>query len=284
MNETFISYSRRDKTFVQQIFDSLKSTGIDPWMDAEDIPAASKWKQEIIVAIQFCHNFIYVISPDSVASEPCDMELDYALSLNKRIIPIVCKLTSDVRESIGELNWIFFEDFNSGLEQLLEILDSPLGRTFGDRLDSQVRITDRLGQRTFPLYRNKYLIGRNPSAKFSEAGILNIGDETVSRCHCTLQRRDGRWLVIDGLIKFNERGKPTEYNPSRNGVLIKKISGKGRILSTEQLRPMQLKILAHGDVVALSSATSFIYEEISPESEYKRIEGDDTPTVSLEDS
>ena len=283
MNEAFISYSRKDKEFVQRIFDSLKATGIDPWMDADDIPPASKWKQEVLVAIQYCHNFVYAISPDSIVSEPCNMELDYALSLNKRIIPIVCRLAPNVRESVGELNCIFFEDFNSGLEQLLEILDSPLGQTYGDRLDSQIRITDKLGQRTFPLYRNKYLVGRNPTAEFSEAGILNIGDAAVSRCHCTLQRRDGRWLIIDGLIRFNERGKPVEYIKSSNGTVIKKFSEKGRLLSSDPLRPMQLRPLSHGDVIQLTTATSFLYEEVNPESEYRKIEADDTPTVSIED-
>jgi hypothetical protein len=170
MNETFISYSRKDKEFVRAVIESLKQTGIDLWIDEADIPAAAVWKQEILVGIQFAHNFVYVISPDSVESEYCNLELDYALSLNKRIIPIVARLCNNIRPAISELNWIFFDDFNEGIECLLELLDSPLGRTLGNRIDSQIRITDKLGQRTFPLYRNQYRIGRNPSAEFSEAG------------------------------------------------------------------------------------------------------------------
>jgi hypothetical protein len=279
MNETFISYSRKDKEFVRAIIQSLQETGIDLWLDESDIPAASKWKQEILVGIQFAHNFIYVISPDSVESEYCNLELDYALSLNKRIIPIVCRLCRDIRPAISELNWIFFDDFSEGIESLLELLDSPLGTTFGNRIDSQIRITDKLGQRTFPLYRNQYRIGRNPSAEFSEAGLFRLGDESVSRTHATLLRKEGRWLVIDGLILFNERGKPISYNKSRNGLLVKRLSEKGRLLSSEPLRPMQLRPLSNGDVVQLTSDTSFIYEEISPENQFRMIESDDRDTL-----
>jgi hypothetical protein len=279
VNETFISYSRKDKEFVGTVVQSLQKTGIDLWIDEADIPAASIWKQEILVGIQFAHNFIYVISPDSIESEYCNLELDYALSLNKRIIPIVARLCSDIRPAISELNWIFFDDFKEGIESLLELLDSPLGTTLGNRIDSQIRITDKLGQRTFPLYRNQYRIGRNPSAEFSEAGLFRLGDESVSRCHATLLRREGRWVIVDGLIKFNERGKPTSYNKSRNGVIVKRLSEKGKLLSSDPLRPMQLRPLSQGDVIVLTPDTSFIYEEISPDNQFRLIEGDDRDTL-----
>lgn len=279
MNETFISYSRKDLDFAQKLFKALKATGIDPWLDQEDIPAAAKWRQEVLVGIQFCHNFIYIISPTSVASEHCDAELDYALSLNKRIIPIVFRLAQYIRPSLGELNWIFFDDFDKGFEKLLELLDSPLGFTFGNRLDSQINIGDKLGNRIFPLYRNQYRIGRNPSASFGEAGLIFLGDEFVSRTHATLKRGDGRWLIIDGLLELDERGRPTMYKPSNNGVYIERINARNKVICSEKLRRLQLRPLAHGEIVKLSPHTSFLYEEISPEHQYRRIEGDEKDTA-----
>lgn len=280
MNETFISYSRKDLEFAQKLFKALKAVGIDPWLDQEDIPPAAKWRQEILVGIQFCHNFIYIISPTSVASEHCDAELDYALALNKRIIPIVFKLAEYIRPSLGELNWIFFDDFDKGFQTILGLLDSPLGFTFGDRLDSQITIVDKLGNRTFPLYRNQYRIGRNPTANFGEAGLIFLGDEYVSRTHATLKRGDGRWLIIDGYLEFNERGQPAYYKPSNNGVYVERINVRNnKALSSEKLRRMQLRPLANGEIVKLSPATSFLYEEISPEHQYRKIEADERDTV-----
>ena len=64
MNETFICYARRDAAFVKRLLEALKTTGIDPWIDTEDIPAAAQWRQEVLIGIQFCYNFIYIISPN----------------------------------------------------------------------------------------------------------------------------------------------------------------------------------------------------------------------------
>ncbi|HAJ59551.1 MAG TPA: hypothetical protein DCP31_09990, partial [Cyanobacteria bacterium UBA8543] len=248
MNETFISYSRRDTDFVGRLEDRLRAAGIDPWIDKQDISGAVLWRQEILVGIQFCHNFVYVVSPDSVRSQYCDLELDHALALNKRIIPIVAKLAHDIRPAISELNWIFFDDFDAGFVSLLELLDSPLGTTWGDRLDCQIRIVDKIGCRTFPLYRNEYRVGRKPEASFAKAGLFFMGDERVSRCHCTLLRKDGRWCLVDGLIEFNHRGKPSEYKPSANGIEIERVSEKGKIISREKVRSLQIRPLIHGEI------------------------------------
>lgn len=278
-NETFICYSRRDIDFVNKLENGLRNAGIDPWIDREDIPVASRWRQEIAVAIQFCHNLLYVISPNSVKSEYCDKELDRALELNKRIIPIVCQLSPDIRAAVSELNWIFFDDFEQGLKSLLDLLDSPLGVSFGDRLDCQIRISDKYGNRTFPLYRNQYRIGRNPQGSYAESGLFFLGDGMVSKTHATLLRRDGRWCILDGLVVFNERSRPIKFTPSANGVKIERLNEKGRVVESGDVRPLQMRPLIHGDIARLSPSTSFIYEEISPEHEYRRIEGDDRDTM-----
>jgi hypothetical protein len=279
-NETFISYSRRDAVFIEKLFNALKQNGIDCWLDKEDIPKASQWKQEILVGIQFCQNFIYAISPDSIMSDYCDMELDHALALNKRIIPIVARETRiGIRLAVSELNYIFFDNFEQGLSSLLGLLDSPLGTTFGDRLDSQIRVVDRLGCRTFPLYRNQYYVGRNPRGAFATAGLFYIGDESVSRHHCTLLRKDGRWCAIDGYVVFGVTGKPIEYKKSANGVAIERMK-EGKLVYKQQLHPLQFRPLIHEDIVRLSPETSFIYEEISPDHEYRRIEADNRETFT----
>lgn len=278
MNETFISYSRKDSEFVSQLTTHLKRVGIDPWLDKDDIPSAALWRQEILVGIQFCHNFIYIISPDSVESEYCDIELNHALALNKRIIPVVAKncKTSDIRPAVRELNYIFFEDFNEGLFKLLSVLDSPLGFTFGDRLDAQIRIFDKSGERTFPLYRNQYRIGRNPQGKFSLCGLftLGLGDEKVSRQHCTLLRRNNRWCVIDGTVVLSEHGNPVSYVTSSNGVRIERVGSKGEVTSRERLKHYTCRILIHADLIRLSEDTFFIYEEMTPGS---------TPDLAVDD-
>lgn len=276
-NETFISYSRKDSQFLEILHNRLKEENIDPWVDKHDIPSAALWKQEIFVAIQFCHNFVYVLSPDSLTSQYCNDELDHALSMNKRLIPIVCRPFdhSDVREAVSELNYIFFnEDFEQGFKNLLNLLDSPIGATYGDRLDSQITIYEGNHRRTFSLYRNQYLIGRKPRAPFSKAGIFLLEDKRTSRHHATLVRNK-RWFIYDGEIEFNTRGKPIHCIPSSNGVFVGSISPRNRI------KPLQVRPLVHGDKVWLSPTTYFVYEELYPNVE-EATEGIDKDTYTGE--
>ena len=69
MTEIFISYSRRDKTFVERFLKALYDNGYsadDVWVDWEDIPASSKWETEIKKGIEKSNSFFYtlLVRPD----------------------------------------------------------------------------------------------------------------------------------------------------------------------------------------------------------------------------
>ncbi|MBL8165056.1 MAG: toll/interleukin-1 receptor domain-containing protein, partial [Anaerolineae bacterium] len=51
MSDAFISYSRRDKVFVQKLVERLKLDKGDLWIDWDDIPPASDWRDYIKVGI-----------------------------------------------------------------------------------------------------------------------------------------------------------------------------------------------------------------------------------------
>lgn len=110
MSDCFVSYSRRDKAFAQQVVAILATERIDCWLDTEDIPPAVNFLDEIFPAIASADAVLYLISPDSVASPYCDQEIVYALSLNKKIIPILCREVSaaTLKPQIAPLNWVDF--------------------------------------------------------------------------------------------------------------------------------------------------------------------------------
>src|SRR5262245_47562975 len=110
MAEVFISYSRKDKPLVTSIHGALRDLGRDTWVDWEGIPPTTEWLAEIRSAIESCDNFLFVLSPESAASEICRLELEHAVQHRKRLIPIVSRSVSPehVPPSIALLNWIFF--------------------------------------------------------------------------------------------------------------------------------------------------------------------------------
>lgn len=127
----FLSYSRRDTPFVLRLMDALEQRGIDVWLDQSDIPKSAVWRDEIAAGIESCDAFIVVVSPDSVASSPCKAELDHAVMVQKRILPVVCAEVhpSATPPEIERRNWIFMrpeDDQSQGLDELVRALTTDL--------------------------------------------------------------------------------------------------------------------------------------------------------------
>ena len=95
MPHIFISYSRRDIDFVQQIVEALKAEDLDIWIDWNSIPKGEDWEQEIYRGIEEADAFLFLISPDSVSSEMCNREIAHAARNGKRILPIFIANVAD---------------------------------------------------------------------------------------------------------------------------------------------------------------------------------------------
>jgi hypothetical protein len=90
MADVFVSYSRqRDTEFVDALSAVLEAQGQSVWVDREDILPSSAWRPEIERAIRESHNVLFVIGPESIASQYCRTEFDHAIALNKRIVPLL---------------------------------------------------------------------------------------------------------------------------------------------------------------------------------------------------
>ena len=86
--DVFISYSRTDAQYVRRLTAELEGRKKNVWVDFEDIAPASPWARVVTEAIGECDAFVFVISPDSVGSAQCQVELERAVSLRKRIVPL----------------------------------------------------------------------------------------------------------------------------------------------------------------------------------------------------
>ena len=83
MSDVFISYSRRDIDFVRHLFDHLTARDREAWADWQDIPPTADWLAEIYHGIEAADSFLFIISPDSVASEICTLGIEPQTTVKK---------------------------------------------------------------------------------------------------------------------------------------------------------------------------------------------------------
>jgi WD40 repeat protein len=156
--DVFISYGRRDSlTFATELNHRLGDRLSTVWFDYEDIPRAVKYQIQINDGIDRADNFLFIISPHSVNSDYCRLEIDRALAGGKRIIPIlhVERISHELWQQrnpngtdadwekyqaagrhdhfqnmhpvIQELNWIFaregIDNFEAALADVLKVCD-----------------------------------------------------------------------------------------------------------------------------------------------------------------
>ena len=135
MSHIFISYSRKDLDFAQQIVDALAANNLDTWIDWKSIPKGEDWEQEIYRGIEEADALLFLISPDSVASEMCNKEVVHAVENGKRILPVFIHTVEDrkvyevtanlldptAKEEINRRNFIFcregMDDFKRAIEE-----------------------------------------------------------------------------------------------------------------------------------------------------------------------
>lgn len=156
--DVFISYGRADsQQFAIWLQEQLSALGYQAWLDQKDIPFAVDYQVHIDRSIEKTHNFVFLLSPHSVNSTYCNLELNQALKLHKRIIPLmhVQEIDFDIwhhrypqgtkeewidyqdrglhsaiqnlHPSVAKINWINFQegvnDFEQALQQLINTLE-----------------------------------------------------------------------------------------------------------------------------------------------------------------
>ena len=82
----FISYSRNDKAFVESLHSDLSQLGHDVWMD-QRLVGGQDWWDEILRNIRQCDLFVLALSPKSIESEACLLELKYASTVLRPFLP-----------------------------------------------------------------------------------------------------------------------------------------------------------------------------------------------------
>ncbi len=134
--KVFISYSRDDLAFADQLDASLQLGGFDTTIDRRGISGGEDWKARLSALIRDADTVVFVLSPSSAQSEVCAWEVDEAVRLGKRIIPVVCRALGDHKppQALADRDYVYFypepkfpgSGFGPGLLQLATALNTDL--------------------------------------------------------------------------------------------------------------------------------------------------------------
>ena len=183
--KVFISYSRRDcSAFALDLLAGLELVGFAPFLDRHDIAAGEDWEARLSGLIQASDTVVYVISPEAVTSSRCAWEIEKAIALAKRIIPVVAIAAAEgeVPAKLKQINYIFFNEphtFARSLDQLAKALRTDL-----DWIREHTRIAE-LAQRWQQRGRVDALLLRGPELDATSAWMARwkAGSPEVTDLH-----------------------------------------------------------------------------------------------------
>jgi formylglycine-generating enzyme required for sulfatase activity len=126
MPRVFISYSRKDLTFVQRLAKDLEAAGLEVWYDLTGLEVGTRWGSEIQNAIRSSDYFVVILSPNSTESEWVEREFLYAGNHRKKVIPILYQACD---MPLWALNLHYLDmsggNFKVRFKELLKLLDLP---------------------------------------------------------------------------------------------------------------------------------------------------------------
>jgi hypothetical protein len=130
----FISYSRNDLAFADQLRVALQGFRFGVTIDLDDITGGDAWKKRLSDLIRDADTVVFVLSPSSADSPTCAWEVKQAVDGGKRILPVLCCALDGANPppELAALNYMYFypepkvpgSGFGKGLIDLVSALNT----------------------------------------------------------------------------------------------------------------------------------------------------------------
>jgi hypothetical protein len=121
----FISYSRREVGFVDELAGRLENEQYNVWLDYRSLVPGKPWEEQIFQGIRDADTIFLVISKSSIASHNVESEWEHFLGeKNKRIILIIFEAV-DLPVELEKYEWVDFRgNYQNALNELYHRLQS----------------------------------------------------------------------------------------------------------------------------------------------------------------
>ncbi|MBT3336968.1 MAG: toll/interleukin-1 receptor domain-containing protein [Anaerolineae bacterium] len=131
MGHIFISYSHKDKKYVEKLEKKLIDEGFDVWIDHR-IDYGDKWPEEIEKAIDICDAYVVVMSKNAAESQWVGRERIHAEKRRKPFFPLLLK--GENWFSLGDIQYVDVKAGAMPPERFYKRLASVIDRKEKDRL------------------------------------------------------------------------------------------------------------------------------------------------------
>ena len=199
----FVSYSRDDAHIVFPEVRWLQQHGVNVWYDV-GIRPGSEWSDALADAIAGCSGFFYFITPQSVASENCRRELNFALEEGRQVLSVHLTDTNvprGIRLSLNNRQAIVRSQFEQpAFRELLLAFARQHAGVQPEGVSTDVSPAPRRGPRS-PMYATAIGAGLAIAAV---AGALWFWRHTV----------DERWATRDMLPAIHRSIASDDFGPA----------------------------------------------------------------------
>ncbi len=125
----FVSYSRREVGFIDDLVRNLEQVGHEVWLDYRNLIPGKPWQDQIYKGIQKADVILLVVSKASLSSQNVEVEWQHVIEQDKRIILLVFEAVH-LPEKLEKYEWVDFRgNYKAGLKELLSQIEQPVQET-----------------------------------------------------------------------------------------------------------------------------------------------------------
>lgn len=128
MAQAFISYSSKDKNRVDDFVADLENLGQKVWFD-DALTGGQEWWDMILNQVEQCHVFIMIITKNYLESDACRREYQYALALQRNMIPIMMDRECNVNLFPPQISKLQIVDYSEGSKTEVFALNKAINST-----------------------------------------------------------------------------------------------------------------------------------------------------------
>ncbi|MGE5463410.1 MAG: TIR domain-containing protein [Syntrophothermus sp.] len=122
----FMSYSRRELGFVDDVVSKLEGEGYNVWLDYRVLIPGTPWDEQIAKGLKNSDTVLLVVSKASIASDYVELEWRHFLDTNKRVILLIFEAV-DLPKELEKYEWVDFRgSYKAGLKELFSQLKQPI--------------------------------------------------------------------------------------------------------------------------------------------------------------